>query len=105
MSAPVIRDEVHAAWRSILIRAGAREDTVDALILELDQACEGHGARLPRYPRPEDSNAVALAPLPEPGDATAGAAAARAALQAARARRPAPDDRTEPLPPLPEGSE
>ena len=101
MSALTIRDEVHLAWRGILARAGCRPDMVDALVLELDQACEGHGARLPRGVRPADPNAVSLAPLPEPGDATTGAAYARAELQAARARNTPPQAPSEPIPPLP----
>lgn len=94
MTALTIRDEVHLAWRGILARAGCRPDMVDALVLELDQACDGHGARLPRGVRPQDPNAVALAPLPAPGDATAGAQAVRAAL------RPysGPDDRADRTP-------
>lgn len=103
MSALTIRDEVHLAWRGILARAGCRPDMVDALVLELDQACEGHGARLPRGVRPADPNAVALAPKPPPGDAAAGLEAARAHL------RPyaGPDSRTDrdPLQHLPEPPE
>ena len=101
MSALTIRDEVHLAWRGILARAGCRPDMVDALVLELDQACEGHGGRLPRIVRPADPNSVALAPLPAPGDATAGLAAARAELQATRARLTPPETAPEALPPLP----
>ena len=82
MSPPTIRDEVLAAWRRILLGENADPHTVDVLVLRLEQACEGHGARLPRRPRAEDPNAVALAPLPAPGNYPAGATAARRAHRA-----------------------
>lgn len=81
VSPPTIRDEILAAWRSILVRAGARQDSVDALVLELEVACEGRTVRLPRRQRLDDPNAAALAPPPAPGDAAAGLEAARAALR------------------------
>lgn len=107
MSAPLIRDEVHDAWRGILIRNGCQRDMVDALVLELDQACEGHGAPLPRRPRPEDPNAVALGPLPAPADPAvieAAAARARASLRPyGGVDRRAETEPLDQLPDLPEG--
>ena len=106
MTPPTIRDEVLDAWRGVLRRAGARADTVDALVLELEQAAAGHGARLPMRPRLEDPNAVALN-LP-PATAVRRAAdspdaqAARAAIRPTAAvdtRRDRPT--TDHLPPVP----
>lgn len=106
VSPPTIRDEIVGAWRKILTAEGAHPDTVDVLVLKLEQACEGHGAKLPRRPRVEDSNAVALGPKPAPADPTvaeAAAAAARASLRPyggvdTRTERPTIDR----LPDLPE---
>lgn len=84
VSPPTIRDEIVTAWRKILIAKGAHPNTVDVLVLELEQACEGHGAKLPRRPRMDDPNALALGPMPPPADPTvaeAAAAAARASLR------------------------
>lgn len=100
MSHPTIRDEVVAAWRGILLRANCRDSLVDALVLELEQAAAGRGVHLPRRPRIDDPNAIALAPKPAPGDAAAGLEAARSQI------RPyaGPDTRTdyEPLAQLPD---
>ena len=109
MSPPTIRDEVLAAWRQILLRANCRGDLVDALVLELAQACEGHGQPLLRIPRPEDPNAVALGPKPPPGDYARGLEAARAQLRPprvvdTRADRPHLDRLPEP-PEIPEEPE
>lgn len=102
MSAETIRDRALRKMSDYVATEGISPSHADTVALGIERILEALGVRLPNRPPIEDPNAVALAPLPEPGDATAGATAARAALQAARDRRPPPDDRPEPLPPLPD---
>lgn len=82
MTARTIRDEVLHAWAEYFIREGCARPVANTLALTVERIMIGHGAPgLPNRPRPENSNAVALADRPVPGDATAGAAAVRAQLQ------------------------
>lgn len=83
MSGPTVRDEVLRAWSSILVRAGCKASHVDAIVQELAQAAEGRGVHLPRRPRIDDPNAVALQPptAPPATDAASHAATLRASVR------------------------
>lgn len=52
-----VRPDIHRGWRTELLAWNGDPDTVDALILRLDQIAAGHGVSLERYRQPYDPDA------------------------------------------------
>lgn len=52
-----VRPDIHRGWRTELLAWDGDADTVDALILRLDQIAAGHGVSLDHYRQAYDPDA------------------------------------------------